>query len=233
MKFITMVFAFVLAIVVAGCDGKKEVKSQVDLSNDPHVSAMLNDNEDDSYGNILHKAVVADEVIVQNVKMSGTLHAYTIGMRVGKNKFAVSYVCDLRTKGGGFVHNLEMNDGVVPKGDFGISMMNYAPDVTSIREADDLQDPVFSTTNGESDYIGSLKRLKQLTKNSTVAFTIDKEEEGEEGAVAIAWSPLMKVGDLLVAMEKAGPTPCEGVPAAVDEQHVFGQSKEDLAALKK
>lgn len=219
MKKLFSVFVLLIVFVLVGCD--KGDSSEIDMSKNKQTKEMLAQHEADFYGEIVHHGVNAKEVIVKRFKITDDAAAYSFGLVDENNlKVAVSLVCDLRMNGAGFSHNIKNKDGFVPKGDLEISLMKYRPNLKDIREADENNDPLFSTANGDTDFLSELDKVKKLPENTVLAFVIDKQ--GEDGYYkGIAWSPLFTVKQLVKAAGNEKGT-CAGIPIILEEQHVVG-----------
>lgn len=208
-----------VVLVLAGCK-QDEKDVDIDLSNDNQSYGVASDEQ--AYGPVVHQGVLADKVAVKTIKTGASSYAYVIYFKSKEGPAqAVSLVCDLRTQGAGFQHTITNHEGYVPKGrDMDISLMNYRAGVLEVREADEGLTPIFSTTSHNNNFIVALRNLNKLDPHSTVAFTIDKEQE-DGYSEAIAWSYLIPVDKLITALGTIK-TQCENIPLATAEQYIFG-----------
>jgi hypothetical protein len=215
MKKLFSCIMLVVVFLLVGCD--KSDDGQVDLSKNAKVQSQL--DADKFYGKVLHKGVMADQLTVKNFKFQENLFGYTVGLKGKDTKpAAVVFVCDLRMKGAAISYSIVNDEGYVPKGKVDISIMEYGKDVTDIREADENRDPVFSTANGDNDYLAGLHKAASLPGDTILAFVIDKGTE-DNMVEGIAWSPLFTAKQLDKAMSKVRDT-CEGLKLDLDNTYI-------------
>lgn len=220
-KVLVAIMMFAMFLVV-GCDDKNKV---VDLSGDKQSQKELTKySEVDSYGEIIHKGDVAKKVSIRHMKMSENVYALGIGAMSDKRKEGVALVCDIRANAVGVAHDIKNDDGFIPRGsNLEISIMKYRPGVSDIREADEDQDPVFSTANGDADFLAGLNKAAALPKDTVLAFVIDKPDQ--DGTYhGIAWSPLFTAEQLVKALPDT-PSKCTGMQLNLDGEHLVVAEK--------
>lgn len=222
MKKLLVMVMVIFTFLLAGCDNKND---EVDLSGNKQVKSEVSKyTEVNPYGEVLHHGDIAKKVVVKNMKMSDDIFATTIGVFGNKGKSGVSLICDLRSNATGIAHNIKNDDGYYPHGNMEISIMQYRPGVTDIRTADEDQDPVFSTANGDDEFLNGLAKAASLPKDTVLAFVIDK---GDDDGVyhGIAWSPLFTVEQLVAALPDA-PSKCTGMKLDLDGEHLAVAEKQ-------
>lgn len=211
-----MVVLIFTVFLLAGCDKKNE---EIDMSGNPAVKQQLSKySESDSYGEVLHHGDIAKKIGIKNAKMGENLYTFAIGLASDTRKEGVALVCDVRSNEVILTHNIKNDEGYIPRGNLEISIMKYRPGVKDIREADEDQDPVFSTANGDDDFLGGLTRAGKLPKDTVLAFVIDKPDQ-DGNYHGIAWSPLFTVGQLLSALPDS-PSKCAGLRLDLNSEHL-------------
>jgi hypothetical protein len=221
MKKVLVVFMMFVMFLVVGCDDKNKV---IDMSGNQQSQKELSKySEADSYGEIIHKGDVAKKVSIRHMKMAENIYAIGIGTISDKRKEGVALVCDIRANAVGITYDIKNDDGYIPRGNLEISIMKYRPGVTDIREADEDQDPVFSTANGDTDFIDGLNKAASLPKDTVLAFVIDKSDQ--DGVYqGIAWSPLFTVEQLVKALPDT-PSKCTGMQLNLNGEHLVVAEK--------
>lgn len=221
MKKVLVVIMMFAVFLVVGCDDKNKV---IDMSGDKQSQKELTKySEVDSYGEIIHKGDMAKKVSVRHMKMTENVYAFGIGMISDKRKEGVALVCDIRANAVGLTYDIKNDDGYIPRGNLEISIMKYRPGVSDIREADEDQDPVFSTANGDTDFLAGLNKAAALPKDTILAFVIDKPDQ--DGVYhGIAWSPLFTAGQLVNALPDT-PSKCTGMQLNLDSEHLVVAEK--------
>lgn len=195
-KLFVAVLMFTVFLLV-GCDKKNE---EDDLSKNVLVKQELSKySESDSYGEVLHHGDVAKKIGIKNAKMGENVYTFGIGLISDTRREGVALVCDIRSNEVVLSYNIKDDEGNIPRGDLGLSIMKYRPGVKDIREADENQDPVFSTANGDDDFLKGLAKAGEYPKDTVLAIVIDKADQ--DGVYhGIAWSPLFTVKQLLSAL---------------------------------
>lgn len=212
-------FACVMLFTVFLLSGCNKDDGQVDLSK----SSASKYNEEELYGKVIHVATVAKKVVVKNIKFSDSTYAYSIGIQNDKFKSMVALVCDLRANGAAVTYSIVNDEGFVPKGDVELSIMKYREGVTDIREVDDDQDPVFSTANGDRDFLTGIRKAASLPGDTVLAFVIDKE--GASGNYeGIAWSPLFTAKQLDKAMSNVKDN-CGNLKLDLEDLHMVAAAE--------
>lgn len=219
-KFFMVVLMFTVFLLV-GCDKKNE---EIDMSNNPAVKQELSKySESDSYGEILHHGDIAKKIVIKNTKLGENVYTFAIGLISDSRKEGIALVCDIRSNEAILSHNIKNDEGHIPRGNLEISIMEYRPGVKDIREADEDQDPVFSTANGDDDFLKGLAKTKELPKDTVLAFVIDNPDQ--DGVYhGIAWSPLFTVEQLLGALPDSV-SKCSGLRLDINGEHLVVAEK--------
>lgn len=216
MKKLFTVFAVIFVFLLVGCDKNTEV----DMNNSPKLKAEMGKvSPAEVYGEVIHKGVYASKTIVKNMKASDDIYSLAVGMLDGKERYVVVYTCDLRSNASVITVNIKDSNGHDVQGNVELSIMKYRPGVTDIRESDDEQDPVFSTANGDEDYLGALDIIKKLPKDTVIGFTVDAERE-DGSFQSAAWSPLFTVKQFLDALP-SDMSKCVGTKLDLGTEHVM------------
>lgn len=222
MKKFSVIIVFIFSFLLIGCDRKNE---DVDLTNSPKVKdTLVAYSAEDAYGKIVHHGVMADKVVVKNLKFQENLYGYAIGVAKGNQRATVTLVCDTRADEAVLTQAILNSDGFIPKGNnLEFSIMPVRGGVTDIREVDDSHDPIFSTANGETDFFAGIKKVIALPKNTVIALVIDKGDE-EGNYSGIAWSPLFTVEQLVEALPE-NPSKCLGIKLNLDSDYLVAAEK--------
>lgn len=216
MKKLFVVIMMFVTFLLVGCDNKNE---EVDLSNNKTVKKELSKySESDSYGEIVHRGELANKVVVKNLRMGDNVYALGVGLVGNKKSEVVSLICDVRSNEVGLTYNIKNDEGYIPRGHLELSIMQYRPGVTDIREADESQDPVFSTANGDTEFLKGLAKAAALPKDTVLALVIDKSDD-QGNYNGIAWSPLFTAGQLLAALPDSV-SKCSGMQLNLDDVHL-------------
>lgn len=209
----TIIFGTLLS---TGCDNKNKV---IDLTNNKQSQKELsNYSKSDAYGEIVHKGDLAKKVSIRHMKMTENVYTIGIGVIGEKRKGGVALVCDTRSNSVAITYNIKNDDGYIPRGNLEISIMKYRPGVVDIREVDEDQDPVFSTANGDTDFISGLKKASSLPKDTVLAFVIDKPDS-DDRYHGIAWTSLFTAEQLANALPDTQ-SKCEGMQLNLNSEHL-------------
>lgn len=216
MKKLFSVIAVFFVFLLIGCDKNAEV----DLSKSAQLQAEISKtSQTEAYGEILHKGAYASKVVVKNMKASDDIYVLAIGLVGNKDRYSVTYVCDLRATQSLVTLDIKDDNGQPVQGNVELSIMKYRPGVTDIRESDDEQEPVFSTAEGGEDYLGALDAIKKLPKDTVIGFTVDQERE-DGSFLSAAWSPLFTVKQFLDALP-SDMSKCVGTKLDLGTDHVM------------
>lgn len=214
-KFFIAVLMFTVFLLV-GCDKKNE---EIDMSGNAQVKQNLSKySESEAYGEVLHHGELAKRIGIKNVKMGDNIYTFAIGLAGDTRKEGVALVCDIRSNEAILTHNIKNDEGYIPRGNLEISIMQYRPGVKDIREADEDQDPVFSTANGDDDFLKGLTKAGKLPKDTVLAIVIDKADN-DGNYHGIAWSPLFTVEQLLNALPDSA-SKCAGLRLDLNGDHL-------------
>lgn len=214
-KFFMAVLMFAVFLLV-GCDKKNE---EIDMSDNVQVKQNLSKySESEAYGEVLHHGEFAKKIGVKNVKINDNIYTFAIGLANDTRKEGVALICDIRSNEVVLSHNIKNDEGYVPHGNLELSIMSYRPGVKDIREADEDQDPVFSTANGDDDFLKGLAKAGKLPKDTVLAIVIDKADN-DGNYHGIAWSPLFTVEQLLSALPDSA-SKCAGLRLDLNGEHL-------------
>lgn len=220
MKRLFFIFTLIAVFFIVGCD--KESDIDLDLSTHERTQKNLSNYEQENYGEVVHfgTGTEAKSVVMKTFKINDDVYGFGL---IIKNKSGntnkLIYVCDLRVGISAITHDVLTSDGRKPNDDAQISIMEYRPGTVNIREADENRTPVFSSANGDSDFVKGLQKVKTLDPKSVVAFTIE-EASSDGNYYTVAWSNLMTAKQLSSIVDDIK-LPCKGYPLADEETVTF------------
>lgn len=191
MKKLVYSVMVIMMFLLAGCD---KDNNEIDMSQSSGAKSHY--DEETIYGPIVHAGVIADSVVIKNLKYSEDLYTYAIGIKADKpHNAVVALICDHRLNGAVITYSIKNDGGVVPNGRVDISIMKYRPGVKDIRETDEDADPIFSTANGDTDFLAGVRKAAGLPADTMLAFVIDKDQE-DGSSKGIAWTSLFTAKQL-------------------------------------
>lgn len=222
---IKMISILVLAVVLAGCD--TEPKFSNDYTDKPNAKLASAVNE--ARGEIIHKGTYATAITAKANRIDSDITSYGIVIR-SQNRAPqlISMTCSAEQGVSAIAHTILTDAGKPVFEESTISIMKYRKGIMDIRETDENGKPVFSLANGDTDFAAALQKVKELDKDTPVAFTIETEQD-DGYSYTVAWSPLMKAGDLADAIAKLPLKHCANQPlGAGDPEVVLGYTNEQI-----
>lgn len=181
------------------------------------------------YGAILHHGKLASKPIINGAKVADGVTAVYFVNRDREVPSVIALVCEGRTNTWAIWHNTLDQDGQALDYATDVSIMNYRKGVVDIREKDETNPPVISTANGDMYVIEGLKKLIKLDPESTIAFTLETQNEVGESTTR-GWSALYKVKDVVAALKKVDLNDCSKAEVGADGIEIQYQSTEEIKA---
>lgn len=221
MKKFVVVFALFVVFLVSGCDKKEE--DVVDLSKHPDTVELTDDN---LYGEVLHVPTFAKIVFAKKFKFSDHLHGYGLAIDNKKGvKNVVTLICDTRINVAGISYLIKNDQGKVPEGDNEIALLRFRSDIKDIREADDNQNAIFSTADGDTDFQAALYQAAGLPADTLLGFVIDGRNLDNTYS-GVAWTPLFTAGQLKETLNRI-PAECNGLKLDLNSVYLVAVSKDE------
>lgn len=207
-----IIASVVLAFGLVGCDDNGGFDK--DVSGDANVAAAVR-------GEVLHKVDYAQKVTVKSVKLADGIYSFGIAMKSPvRQPQLIAFTCAVDANAAGIAHSILDEQGRAISEVSTISIMKYRKGITEVTELDEGSDPLFSTANGDSDFIGAMNNLKKLDKDTPVAFTIETPDE-EGYAETKGWSIVVKAGELYNAWKDAPTQACKGTNLTISRDDVI------------
>lgn len=229
-NFIKAVFLSLTVALLAGCDTEPKFDTDLSASTNEKTNVAL----EEMRGDVVHKAVYSTEILSKSTKLGEGIYSYAFLIKSQSREMAgFSFTCVIDMGGMAVVHTVLKDNGQKVTGEQTFSIMKYRKGIKDIREVDESSKPLFSLANGDVDFISALGKIKDLDKDTPVAFTIETPED-DGMSYTVAWTPLMRAGDLAAAISKLPLKACEGIPLAVgDPEVVVGSTNQEMAEYMK
>lgn len=216
-KFINLMVVAVLAFVIVGCDNKPEFDN--DVSNLKSAQKVVQE----SRGVVIHEGIYATKVVGRSIKVSDGIYSYSFIVNSQSRAPAmIGLTCFDEYKISVVAHSILDNDGNAIREESTLSIMKYRKGIKDIREMDENGTPVFSTANGDTDFVKAIKDVAKLDPDTPVAFTIENFNTTVNLWTTVGWSPLMTAGELTKAAERLPWKYCEGRPIPQNEPEAIG-----------
>ncbi|UQT02670.1 hypothetical protein SUREIYA_00750 [Serratia phage vB_SmaM-Sureiya] len=201
-----------LAFGLMACDSKDGFDQ--DLSKNEAVAAEMR-------GEVLHRVDYAQKLMVKSVKVMDGVYTFGISIKSPtRQPQVIAFTCAPEANAAGIAHTILDEDNQPIRDVSTLSIMKYRKNIKQVTEFDENNTPLFSTANGDSDFISAMNKLKILDKDTPIAFTIETPD-GEGMADTKGWSIMMKAGDLYDAWKDAPTASCKGTHLTIEREDVI------------
>lgn len=207
-----IIASVVLAFGLVACDNNDGFDK--DLSSDPKAGAVVR-------GEVLHKVDYAQKLTVKSVKITEGVYTFGIAMKSPvRQPQLIVFTCAVDADAAGIAHSiLDENNRPITEVST-LSIMKYRKGIKEITELDESNTPLFSTANGDSDFIGAMNKLKGLDKDTPIAFTIETPDY-EGYAQTKGWSIMATAGELYSAWKDTPTKACQGTNLLLERDDVI------------
>ena len=217
----SMIAAMFISLTLVGCDSNDGFDK--DLTNDKQAQIQMR-------GEVLHRVDFANKVEGKSIKATNDLLSYGIIFKSPTRKpNVIAFTCSIQHKQGAITHTVLDDYDRAVREESTVSIMAYRKDIKEVTEMDENNVPLWSMAEGDTDFVAGMNKLKNLDKDTPVAFLI--ETMGDDGQMYTkAWSSMTTAGALYKAWDALPWKHCANTQIDLDDPaSVTGLTNEEFS----